>query len=61
MYRIGRIVSITILEEEYPQMWRQKSFTGLVIKEDREDISITTGDEIVKISKKQILEIVEES
>ncbi|MBG17692.1 MAG: hypothetical protein CMB52_05640 [Euryarchaeota archaeon] len=61
MSRIGKIVSVTVLREEYPQMWSQKSITGLVIKEDREIILVTTGEETIEISKKQILEIVEES
>lgn len=61
MSRIGKIVSVTVLEQEYPQMWRQKSVTGLVVKENRESILITTGEETIEISKKQIMEIVEES
>jgi len=42
-------------------MWSQKSVVGLVVKEDRESIFVTTGEETIEISKKQILEIVEES
>ena len=61
MSRIGKIVSVIVLREEYPQMWSQKSITGLVVKEDREIILVTTGEETIEISKKQILEIVEES
>lgn len=59
--RVGKIVNVTVLEQEYPQMWRQKSVIGLVVKEDREAIIITTGEETIEISKKQILEIIEES
>lgn len=59
--RIGKIVSVTVLREEYPQMWSQKSITGLVVREDRNFIVVTTGEETLEVSKKQILEIVEES
>jgi len=54
-------VSVTVLREEYPQMWSQKSITGLVVREDRNFIVVTTGEETLEVSKKQILEIVEES
>ena len=61
MSRIGKILSITVLREEYPQMWNQDKITGLVVHEDREEIRIMNGEETIAISKKQILETFEES
>jgi len=61
MSRIGKILSVTVLREEYPQMWRQDRVTGLVIHENRDEIRIMNGEETVTISKKQILETFEES
>ena len=61
MSRTGKILSITVLREEYPQMWKQDKITGLVVFEDREEIRIMNGEETITISKKQILETFEES
>ena len=61
MSRIGKILSVTVLREEYPQMWKQDRITGLVVHEDREEIRIMNGEETIAISKKQILETFEES
>lgn len=59
--RIGKIVSVTILRQEYPQMWRQIELVGLVVKEDRDNIVVLSNEKKVSISKKQIMEIVENS
>ena len=61
MSRVGKILSVTVLIEEHPQMWKQDRIVGLVVHEDREEIKIMNGEATITISKKQILETFEES
>tara|TARA_B100001094_G_C18187964_1_gene805155 strand:+ start:2984 stop:3172 length:189 start_codon:yes stop_codon:yes gene_type:complete len=59
--QIGKIISVTILREEYPQMWKQEIITGLVVEEDWHTIQIMNGEETVVLLRNHIMEVVEES
>ena len=60
MSRVGKIVSIKIMKEQYPQQWMPSFFTGIVLSEDRKSIQIlgNCGSEI-DILIKDIYEIQE--
>jgi len=59
--QIGKIISVTILREEYPQMWKQEIITGLVVKEDWRTIQIMNGEETIVLLRNHIMEVTEES
>lgn len=61
MSRIGKIVTITILYEEYPQMWKHETLTGLVVSDDRDQIVLIQKGDTITLTKKQIMEVVEET
>jgi hypothetical protein len=61
MSRIGKIISVITLIEEYPQTWRQETVTGLVVKEDWHTIQVMNGEETIVLLINQIMEVTEES
>lgn len=62
MSRVGKIVTVKILEKYAPQQWQPKLFTGLVLLENDKEIQILErrGSK-VSISLREIFEIQEEN
>ncbi len=60
--RIGKIVSVTVIHQKYPQMWSQEKITGLVVQEKNGYIMILNNDgKTISINTEQVMEIFEKS
>jgi len=60
MSRIGKIVSLAILRQEFPQTWSQERIIGLVVHEGPSFIIILKSDsKTTKVDTNHIMEISE--
>ncbi len=60
MSRVGKIVTIKIMKEQYPQQWKPSFFIGIVLSEDKKSIQILGNDgSKISILLKDVFEIQE--
>lgn len=60
MSRIGKIVTIITVREQYPQTWKQDIITGLVIADEWHQMILIRNGEEITLLKNQIMEVTEE-
>lgn len=60
MSRIGKIVRLTTMKEQFPQQWKQDEHTGLVTEDSRHTITILNeSGSTLTFFKKSIMEVFE--